>query len=133
MKSKTSPYEVRCPRCDVSFPVETRKCMHCGGPTSKAGSMSLRDSFDESAFITLGESTPPDGSPSDSPFARAGGGGGSGPAVAGGVMQGSSDPGPLEADAESPSTLRSLVQSLGGVVWIVLLIAFAVARTCTGE
>jgi hypothetical protein len=30
---KGSPYEVRCPRCDVSFPVETRRCVHCGGPT----------------------------------------------------------------------------------------------------
>jgi len=24
-------YEVRCPRCDVSFPPETRICVHCGG------------------------------------------------------------------------------------------------------
>ena len=28
---ETSPYEVRCPRCSVSFPVGTRSCLHCGG------------------------------------------------------------------------------------------------------
>ena len=32
-RGKSSPYEVRCPRCDVSFAPETRTCVHCGGPT----------------------------------------------------------------------------------------------------
>lgn len=32
MDREASPYEVRCPRCDVSFPVGTRRCIHCGGP-----------------------------------------------------------------------------------------------------
>ncbi len=31
-------YEVRCPRCDVSFPPETRRCVHCGGKTGQARS-----------------------------------------------------------------------------------------------
>jgi hypothetical protein len=26
-------YEVRCHRCKVSFPVGTRRCLHCGGRT----------------------------------------------------------------------------------------------------
>jgi hypothetical protein len=30
------PFETRCPRCGVSYPVETRRCIHCGGPTSRA-------------------------------------------------------------------------------------------------
>ena len=30
-----TPYEVFCPRCQVSFPVETRKCIHCGGRLAK--------------------------------------------------------------------------------------------------
>lgn len=25
-----SAYEVRCPRCETSFPPETRRCVHCG-------------------------------------------------------------------------------------------------------
>lgn len=30
-------YEVRCPQCDVSFPIGTRRCLHCGGATVKPG------------------------------------------------------------------------------------------------
>jgi len=26
-----NPYEVRCEACHVSFPVGTRRCVHCGG------------------------------------------------------------------------------------------------------
>lgn len=37
MRSSASPYEVRCPRCDVSFAVGTRRCIHCGGPTTAPG------------------------------------------------------------------------------------------------
>jgi hypothetical protein len=25
--------EVRCPQCDVSFPIGTKRCIHCGGST----------------------------------------------------------------------------------------------------
>ena len=28
-----APFEVRCERCRVTFPVGTRRCIHCGGPT----------------------------------------------------------------------------------------------------
>lgn len=31
-----APFETRCPRCGVSYPVETRRCIHCGGPTARA-------------------------------------------------------------------------------------------------
>ena len=30
-----NPYEVRCTRCSVSFPVGTRVCMHCGQPIGR--------------------------------------------------------------------------------------------------
>lgn len=26
-----NPYEVRCAQCRVSFPVGTKRCLHCGG------------------------------------------------------------------------------------------------------
>ena len=29
-----TPYEVYCFRCRVTFPVEARRCLHCGGPLS---------------------------------------------------------------------------------------------------
>ncbi len=30
MENQAPPYEVRCERCRVSFPVGTRRCIHCG-------------------------------------------------------------------------------------------------------
>lgn len=30
-----TPYEVFCPRCNVTFPVGARQCLHCGGRLSR--------------------------------------------------------------------------------------------------
>ena len=30
--SNPNPFEIRCENCEVSFPVETRRCLHCGAP-----------------------------------------------------------------------------------------------------
>jgi hypothetical protein len=30
--AEPSYYEVRCPSCNTSFPPETKRCIHCGGP-----------------------------------------------------------------------------------------------------
>ena len=30
--AETTYYEVRCPNCNTSFPPETKRCIHCGGP-----------------------------------------------------------------------------------------------------
>ena len=36
MPASESPlYEVRCPSCRTSFPPETKRCIHCGGPLGK--------------------------------------------------------------------------------------------------
>lgn len=32
--SQPAAFEVYCDRCRVTFPVGTRRCMHCGGPTT---------------------------------------------------------------------------------------------------
>ena len=34
--SAPAPFEVHCGRCRVTFPVGTRRCIHCGGATSGA-------------------------------------------------------------------------------------------------
>jgi hypothetical protein len=40
---RPAPFEVRCERCRVTFPVGTRRCIHCGGPTGGApGKFALR-------------------------------------------------------------------------------------------
>lgn len=33
MKASGPSFEVYCDRCRVTFPVGTRRCIHCGGPT----------------------------------------------------------------------------------------------------
>jgi len=124
MRSEPSPYEVRCPRCDVSFPPETRKCLHCGGPTGKSGR----------AFAEQWIATDPGAMAPGIPTA---------PTTA-------SSPEPIEPegapiftmdavgaeaeDAESQSSLpRKLLRSFGSLIWIGLLIAFTLARSCDGE
>lgn len=40
---RPTPFEVRCERCRVTFPVGTRRCVHCGGPTGGSrGKLALR-------------------------------------------------------------------------------------------
>jgi len=34
---ETTPYEVLCPRCNVTFPVGTKRCIHCGGRVGPSG------------------------------------------------------------------------------------------------
>lgn len=36
--SRPASFEVYCDRCRVTFPVGTRRCIHCGGPTGAARS-----------------------------------------------------------------------------------------------
>jgi hypothetical protein len=35
------PYEVYCPSCRVTFPVGTRRCLHCGGRVGPQGSAGM--------------------------------------------------------------------------------------------
>ena len=37
MAKETSqpPFQVNCPRCHVSFPIGTKRCIHCGGPLGR--------------------------------------------------------------------------------------------------
>ncbi|HEY8155225.1 MAG TPA: hypothetical protein VII72_13950 [Myxococcota bacterium] len=62
MRSGTTPnpYEVYCTRCNVSFPVGTRVCMHCGQPIGRAAS----------APRALGGPGPFDEEPAEEPPAR---------------------------------------------------------------
>jgi hypothetical protein len=40
----TNFYEVRCERCKTSFPPETKRCIHCGGPLGGGLAVWLRPS-----------------------------------------------------------------------------------------
>lgn len=123
--SPTAAYEVRCPRCDVSFPVETKVCIHCGGRTAPPDEAGRRGAVAAAAIDWTHETS------GDSPFsiesARAERGVGS---------DGTQDDGSrtivFDADPEDepPTTSRSILSSLGGLIWIVLLIGFSIARSC---
>lgn len=130
-------YEVRCPRCDVSFPVGTKVCVHCGGRTTRptdhrdAGPI-ISDSWppdlaaigdlhvsDVSSGAADGANHPIEPS-QESPFSI--GSSGLGDEVA--------NDRELEQDDEPPGIMRSVINSVGGLIWIILLIAFSMARDC---
>ena len=133
-RDKSSPYEVRCARCDVSFPVETRTCIHCGGPTGEAGAFLVMD--DPSGLVpgdpvgTRPSSIEPEAN-AESPFGALGervfGGG----AQAGAPTRedGGADP-TLAGEHGPPGIVQRLMQSMGSVIWIAILIAFSLSRSC---
>ena len=145
MHGTGSPYEVRCLRCDVSFPLGTRRCIHCGGPTSSSGASYGASS---GAFAGLGTTMP-------GPFAPASG---TSPAPIGVETDGpfpwsrprdsealpssrpASRPAPgsgipgaeLPEPDEAPQTTGAkLLRSLGSLIWIVALIGFSIVRSCS--
>ena len=116
MHSPTAIYEVRCPRCDVSFPVGTRKCIHCGNPTVGADRVAILESMLESSTAP-----PPDDGYSDLTE------------IPGTVFFPDQNERELETSDEPSSVGRSLIRSLGGFIWVVVLIGCTLARKCGGE
>lgn len=121
------PYEVRCPRCQVSFPVETRKCIHCGGAIARSRNVQIEGTTGLPPAPSDFEPIEPE---AETPFK-------SGTPLSQAISESIHGPGPnereLDVEDEQPSVVRRLISSLGGVIWIVLLIAFALARQCNGE
>lgn len=122
IRRASTPYEVRCPRCDVSFPVETRRCIHCGGPTSAAGAPApvVIDAKDMPPWIRSSE----DAGRSPGGYDDAGSGGG-------GSVPGSGDADRGDVPEEAPSSLAStLLRTFGSLFWIIALVAFSILRNC---
>lgn len=123
-------YEARCARCDVTFPIETKICVHCGGSTGagRTGPFGLRsnkqsspgystgsDPFDsaygmeDDEFVFREEAASTTSSPNSNKELGDG----------------------VESERSSP--VKSLMRSMGGVIWVLLLIGFSLARSCGGE
>jgi hypothetical protein len=125
MKSSAPTFEVRCAHCDVTFPVETRRCIHCGRAIhsrDQGGALvSIADSDWESGWElggeSGGESDRETGVRSPKPID---------------VMSN-----PVEHEGEvsdEPSSIgRSIIRSLGGFIWVIVLIGFTLARNCGGN
>jgi hypothetical protein len=109
MQSEPPIYEVRCRRCNVSFPVETRKCLHCGGATSRSGDVAILETMVQPSTATAQEFPHPI------------------------EFLPSQEDRELEMSDEPSSVGRSLIRSLGGFVWVIVLIGFTLARNCGGE
>ncbi|MFO0691414.1 MAG: hypothetical protein U0900_22135 [Myxococcota bacterium] len=106
-----TPYEVRCPRCDVSFPVETRRCIHCGGATSAAG-----------AAVPVAAFTGSVGSAS---------GGRSGPAPPPPIPIAGGDASDAPEEAVPQQGIgAALLRSFGSLFWVVALIGFTLLQRC---
>lgn len=153
-RQKTSPYEVRCPRCDVSFPVGQRKCIHCGGSTSHLVDAASEEAFDithadyefpmssapsTSPGHTYQDSTPIE--PAQEAIFSPGGviEGSSGITIGDSIRDAMSDsgrggvqsePSASESAPQSTSIVGTLIRSLGGFIWVILLIGFSLARSC---
>ena len=136
-------FEVRCPRCEVSFPPETRRCIHCGGPTSKPGPNTGLDwvhtTDDDFANAEASASPPSAGSDSIAGWERE--------LERGRDRNREFDPEPrytpepfqgqeregAEAGEGQGSWPRTLLRTGGSLLWIVVLIAFTLMRNCTKE
>jgi hypothetical protein len=125
MKSSASTFEIRCAHCNVSFPAETRQCIHCGraiNSREQAGVLtSIADSVTESGWESGWES----GGESD-------------------LETGAHSPKPIDVMAnpvehegelsDEPASIgRSIIRSLGGFIWVIVLIGFTLFRNCGGN
>jgi hypothetical protein len=109
-----SEYEVRCPRCDVSFPTGTRKCLHCGGATGPSRGPRGRTGLRERAPSSVA-----DGSPDPKRFELA-------------EVRPAE---PIDADEEAapPRRASALLRGIATVVWIAIAIGISLARSCEGN
>ena len=108
-EQKPAVYEVRCPRCDVSFPPQTRRCMHCGGRTGSSsggqGIVRLEGSGLAPELADLSFGTDADGRPIRAQ--------------------------PLDESPEEESSGRSgWARSALTLLWIVAAIGFSAMRAC---
>ena len=109
MQRGSSPYEVRCPRCDVSFAVETRRCIHCGGPTAASDSPRIGV---ESGSPLPWNRTQEDPARTPDEIGAPGGG--------------------PEVPETAPTSLgATLLRSFGSLIWVVALVAFSILRSCS--
>jgi len=128
MSSETPPFEVYCRSCNVSFPVGTRQCIHCGGATTAHDSRPGR----LSGFAPLGSRELDPELDDAMPFRVLT----EEEAEAQGIsaMDGQLSPfDDVEQASEQPGPGRSLLRSLGSLIWIALLIAFSLYRGSCGD
>lgn len=99
----TLHYEVRCPNCNVSFALGTKRCLHCGSRTAPPGAGPLPSLRQDLADHQLGPSSEFDPATLEEELA-----------------------------AESEEMPRSPFRMGMSAVWILLVLIGSVYRVCTG-
>jgi hypothetical protein len=110
MSTSDQTFEVRCERCNVSFPVGTKTCIHCGGRIDPHNTT-------ETQIHLAGADAPAREARAARPID---------------VMADPFEP-DTEGAEEPMSVGRTLIRSLGGLIWVIVLIGFTLARSCGGE
>lgn len=100
-------YEVRCYRCDVAYPVGTKRCIHCGQRTGVPAMFMPQLS---GGAIDYGQPSEVSGT-------------------------GSQTVRPIDFEDEEDETESrgtSIARVLGNLSWIILFVAITVYRSCAG-
>ena len=70
---QSNVYEVSCPSCRVTFPVGTRRCMHCGGATATPETAARLQALSELPFdLEPAEEAAVEAEPEEAPQRRGG-------------------------------------------------------------
>ncbi len=109
-------YEVRCHACDVSFPVDTKRCMYCGNRLGQRPFFAPpphAEPFED--FAPLGDLSPAEDTRGNEPQTLV------------------RPFGEAEAeDEEAEPTGGTFVRLLGSLSWVLLFLAITIYRACTG-
>ena len=132
-------YEVYCHSCSVTFPPETKACLHCGGRTRKDPPRAATAFADVPAIPFLDEPAAATMRPAEtsliSMLSRAdAGSAAAGAAIATGAVA-SPDyvhPEAAEEDGQEGAGRRSLLRAGMSVLWMVVLAGAYAWRACSG-
>jgi hypothetical protein len=100
-----SRYEVICPHCNVTYPIDTKVCMHCGGRTSPS-------------HLQVPNRPPRGGDRAEPSIDR---------------EWETGEPLPLEVfeeAGEAPPQRSTKMRSLITLAWILLAVGFSIMRAC---
>jgi hypothetical protein len=123
--SSANAYEIRCYECDVSFPVGTKRCIHCGGKTGPRSIFEEQIAGDPQVVLT--PTFAPPATSATSPI---------GPSTMPEPYQGDLHETiePLDALADSPDEevkpRGSMLRAFGNLSWFLIIAALYISRSC---
>lgn len=130
MQSDPTRFEVCCPRCDVTFPIETRNCVHCGGATaaSRAGGVT---SSAPSIDVGYRDEAPNFDGLEHAPVRQTSGA--PEPHLEDGPPGQPGRFGPVDENSPESGPGRSILGSMGSLIWIALVIALSISNQICSE